>query len=244
MVQILISLVGIAVVYRNLSLLEKFEVITKKKMFLCFIVLQVPLFLFVFFKEQIAFTLLFIGIFLITLIFSREIFEKLARITYEKRHLLLLDQLIFLLKTGKSAQTSLKSLLQGLTTWEKNVFRPLEFIFEIQSVEKKSILMPNQFYFEELKVILKSNHKISEQLISFRSGLKIRRNLRHKSRQVTQQIRAQAIVAILIYLVFLFVSFTYFNLKAQIMLLFTSLVLFAIGLISVFLLGGKIKWKT
>lgn len=244
MLHILISLFGIAIVYRNLSLLEKFEVINRRKMLLCFIFLQLPLFLFVIFKEQIVFTLLFIGIFLLTLIFYRKIFMIFARMSYENCHLRVLDHLILLLKSGKSAQVGIKIVLNSFSGWEKIVFCALESIFELQKQERRSPFDVNPFYFEEMKLILRSNHQIAEQLQSFREGLRIRNSLRRRSRQVLQQIRAQALVSILIYFVFLYVSFTHFNLKNLPGLIFISSTLFLLGLFLIFKLGGRIKWKT
>lgn len=241
---IFISLFGIAIVYRNLSLLEKFEVINQKKMFLWFIFLQFPFFLFVFFKEQIALTIIFIGIFLITLIFYRKIFMKFAMMTYEKCHLRVLDHLILLLKSGKSAQVGIKIVFNGLSGWEKIVFAPLETVFELQNLEKTILFNVNSFYFEEIKSILHSNHKIFEQLQSFREGLRIRHNLRHKSRQVTQQIRAQALIAVFIFFIFLYISFKNFGLHNHLPVLLISSTLFFSGFLLIFKLGGRIRWKT
>jgi hypothetical protein len=242
--QILLSLFGIAVVYRNLSLLEKFEVISKRKMFLCFLIFQFPLFLFVIFKEQIVLTLLFIGIFLTTLIFYRKILKKFADRTYEKCHLHLLDRMILLLKAGKSSSTAIKITLNDLSGWEKTIFAELETVFELQKSEKPNLFMLNTLYFQEIKIILRSNHHIAEQMTSFRDGLKLRHSLRHRSRQVTQQIRAQALVSILIYFVFLFMGFHYFKLEQKTGIISVSALLFLVGLGSIFLLGGRIRWKT
>lgn len=244
MFHILLSLFGIAIVYRNLSLLEKFEVIGRKKMFLCFLFLQIPLFLFVFFKEQITFTLLFIGIFLLTLIFYRRILKKLAYVTYEKCHLRLLDHLILLLKSGKSGQVGVKIAFASLSGWEKIVFQEFAAIFELYDQEKFAAFDVNRFYFDDLKMILKSNHQIIEQLQSLREGLRLRYNLRHKSRQVTQQIRAQALVALFIFALFLFISFSNFNLKDHTEYLVVSITLFLAGFFLIFKLGGRIRWKT
>ena len=244
MFEVLISLFGIAIVYRNLSLLEKFEVISMKKMFTFFIILQFPVFLFVFFKEQLILVLLYIGIFSITLIFYRIILMKLARITYEKCHLRVLDHLILLLKSGKSAQSSLNQVLVSFSRWEKLVFRQMESIFELKSVEKADYFELSTLFFNEIKIILRSSHRVSDQLLSFREGLKIRRNLRHKSRQVAQQIRAQALVAILIFALLVCISLRYLNLARSPEIIIVSTALFVGGLLLVFLIGGKIRWKT
>ena len=244
MFQMLISLFGIAIVYRNLSLLGKFEVLSKRKIFLLSIIFQLPLFLFVFFKEQITLILLFIGVFSLTLIFYRQILMKWARLTYEKRHLRVLDHLILLLKSGKSAQSSLKIVLGTFSNWERLIFQPLETIFEMKERENADFFEVNINYFNEIKIILRSNHQIADQLKSFREGLRIRHNLRHKSVQVTQQIRAQALVAVFIYVILLFISFEYFNLKGSLGILFVSLTMFTAGLSLIFFFGGRIRWKT
>lgn len=244
MIQALISLFGITIVYRNLSLLEKFEVMSKKKLSIYFVLLQLPLFLFIFFKEQCVFATIYIGIFLITLIFYRKILIIFAKNTYVNCHLQILDQLILHLKSGKSAQTSLKFVLSSFTAWEKLIFRQLESIFEIKEFQQTNLIFTDPIYFEEMQNLLRSNNNLIEQLKSFREALRIRHHLRHKSRQVTQQVRAQALISVFIYISLLFISFNYLNLRNSMDCFYISVILFCVGLTLIFTVGGKIKWKT
>jgi hypothetical protein len=244
MFETFISLFGIAIVYRNLSLLEKFEVLSKKNLSFYFILLQLPLFLFIIFKDQIQFTLIYIGIFSLTLIFYRRILIIFAESAYEKGHLHILDQLILLLKSGKSTQASLKIVLSGFSSWQKLVFRQLESIFEIKSTDRSNLFEVSSSFFVELQIILRSSNQVVEQLKSFREGLRIRHNLRHKSRQVTQQIRAQAMISVFIFATLLYVSFTYLNLKDSLEVVALSVLLFLIGFTLIFMIGGRIQWKT
>ncbi|MBC7743082.1 MAG: hypothetical protein H7061_12850 [Bdellovibrionaceae bacterium] len=244
MLQTLLSLFGIAIVHRNLSLLENFEVISARKSRIYFIILQLPLYFMMIFKEQTLLTFIYIGIFLLTFIFYRKILIIFALSTYENCHLQVLDQMILLLKSGKSAQTALKIVLSGFSTWEKLVFRNLQTIFEIESFQLKPLIEKNHYYFHEMQIILRSPSHVIEQLKSFREGLRIQRNLRHKSRQVTQQIRAQAFVSIGIYIAIFCLSRSFLNLSASISLIFVSLALFLGGLACIFIMGGKIRWKT
>ena len=101
-----------------------------------------------------------------------------------------------------------------------------------------------QFYFQELEFVLRSSTKVIDQLSSFRDGLKIQRNLRHKSGQVTKQIRAQAVVAIFIYCGIFLLSWLNFQLKEHPLLIAVSLLLLVTGEIVIFWAGGQIKWKT
>ena len=91
------------------------------------------------------------------------------------------------------------------------VFIELESVFEVKNNENAENFIVNTFFFEEIKIILRSNHQVGVQIKNFRDGLKIRHNLRHKSRQVTQQIRAQAIVSIFIFALLLFTGLQYLN---------------------------------
>ena len=215
-----------------------------KKMILFFVTLQIPLFLFVIFKDHILFTLIYIGIFSITLIFYRRLLVKCARITYANCHLRVLDHLILLLKSGKSAQSSLKIVVNAFTRWEKLVFSELESIFEVKQNQNAENFAVNAIFFEEIKIILRSNHQVSDQIKNFRAGLKIRHNLRHKSRQVTQQIRAQAFVAMFIFALLLVTGFKYLNLGDSIDIVIIATLLFVVGLVLIFVFGGKIRWKT
>lgn len=244
MLQTLLSLFGIAIVHRNLSLLENFEVISARKSQFFFIILQLPLYFLMIFKDQTLLLFIYIGLFLLTFIFYRKILNIFALSTYENCHLQVLDQLILLLKSGKSAQTSLKIVLSGFSAWEKLVFRDLQTIFEIETQSTKPFTGKNHFYFQEMQLILRSPSHVIDQLKSFREGLRIQRNLRHKSRQVTQQIRAQAFVSIGIYAAIFCLSRAYLNLMSSISIIFISLALFLVGLGCIFLIGGRIKWKT
>jgi hypothetical protein len=180
----------------------------------------------------------------VSLIYFNKILSFCANKTFLQRSIQLIDELILLMKTGKSAQASLKACYLQLTNWEKLVFKPFLFCFEQENQSNESILKGHQFYFEELKHILRSTTKVIDQLNSFREGLKVQRNLRHRSGQVTKQIRAQAFVAVFIYCGIFLLSWTNFNLSNQMGLILLSFSLFLAGEFLVFFLGGKIKWKT
>lgn len=244
MYDLTLSLFGFVIIFRILSLLEKFEVINRRKMISYFAIFQIPLYFFIFFKELFAFTLVYIGIFLLSLICFNKILSFCANKTFNLRSIQLIDELILLMKTGKSAQASLKVSYLQLSNWEKIVFKPLLFCFDHENQSIESISVAHQFYFEELKHILRSSTKVIDQLNSFREGLKVQRNLRHRSGQVTKQIRAQAVVSIFIYCGIFFLSWINFNLANQIALIAISISLFLAGEFLVFFLGGQIKWKT
>lgn len=244
MYELLVSMFGFLIIFRILSLLEKFEVINRRKMILYFILFQIPLYGFIFFKELFVFSWFYIGVFLLGLIFFNKILSFFANHTFNVRYIQIIDELVLLMKTGKSAQASLKVSYLQLSNWEKTVFKPFLFCFDQENPSNESILKAHQFYFEEMKQILKSSTKVIDQLNSFREGLKVQRNLRHRSGQVTKQIRAQAMVAVFIYVAMFVLSWMNFDLSNQIGLIILSISLFLAGEFLVFFIGGKIKWKT
>ena len=235
---------GLVIVFRILSHLRKFEVLNQKKMIQMFFLFQIPIYFPLFFKELFPITLIYIGIILTSLIFFQKILSFFIKRTHQLREIAFIDEIILLMKSGKSAQTSLKMTYSYLSEWEKSVFKPILFCFEHENLSDNSVLKFQKFYFEELEHILKSSTKVIDQLISFRDGLKIQRNLRHKSGQVTQQIRAQAVVALFIYCGIFTLSWMNFRLSEQRGIIVVSVVLFVAGQSLVFLMGGRIKWKT
>ena len=243
-VEFLISMFGIVIVQRILSLLEKFEVLSTAKVYFLFWILQLPLYFYLFFKELSAFVTIYIGIFLISLILNERIIHFFREKTFEKLHLQIIDRMILHLYAGKSAQSSLKSVFEELSCWEKTTFAMLNDVFKINSVPIDRKTGNQNFYFDELALILKSSAHISEQLKSFRAGMATQRGLRHKSRQSVQQIRAQALVCGLLYAIIIVFSRAHLNLNLLSGTMAVSLALFSAGQVFIFAVGGKIKWKT
>ncbi len=245
MIEVLISMFGFIIILRILSHLQKFQVLNQRKAIQLFFLFQLPMYFLLFFKDLFIVSLIYIGIFLLGLIFFQKILTFFVKRTHEKRSIQFIDELILLMKTGKSAQTSLKISYSQLSEWEKTVFKPILFCFDVDSSSKVSTIhLQQEFYFTELAFILVSSTKVIDQLSSFREGLKIQRNLRHKSVQVTKQIRAQAVVAVFIYCGIFLLSWQHFNLKQEIGLILLSLSIFTVGQVLIFIIGGRIKWKT
>ncbi len=244
MLEILISLFGFIIIFRILTYLQKFELINQRKVIVLFCFFQIPIYLPLIFKELFVLTVIYIGIFLQSLIFLPKILTFFAKRTFNQRCISFIDEIILVMKTGKSAQSSLKTTYSHLSEWEKHVFKPSLFCFEHENVSLNSILKSQQFYFQELELILKSSAKVIDQLVSYREGLKIQRNLRHRSGQVTKQIQAQAFVAVFIYCGIFLLSWHHFRLNQEPLVISVSVILLILGEILIFWLGGRIKWKT
>lgn len=247
LIQLMISMFGIAFVHRNLSLLEKLEVLSSSKLNSAFYFLQLPFYFYLIFKELLPVILIYIGIFLATLILFDKIIRYFREKTFEKMHLYLIERLILLLKSGRSPQTCVKNVFENLSSWEKATFSGLNEIFEIKpgsfsEIDRKSEL--EQLFFHEMAAILRSTSNVGDQLIAFRRGLRLRDSLKRRAQQAIQATKAQAVVAGVIYLLLFAVSVRYLELEVLSLPVFVSIVLFSCGQFIIFKIGGKIRWKT
>lgn len=243
MTNFLISVFGILVVDRILYRLEIFNYISSsnRKKFLVF-----SLFFYVLisiFKDLQVFNLIFFGIILGILMFFYIFHEKKLQILFEKRHKSLVDELILLIQSGSSPAKALDDVLATLNSYEKKVFGPLSLNLGSQShpIMLKSHIF-NKNYFEELIFILQQKSRVIDQLEAFRNSLMIKIKLRRKSRTATAATKAQSIVALFIYLVFLIISWSQFNLLKFPMVILASVTFLAAGLILIFKLGKGVKW--
>lgn len=243
--ELCVSLFGCVIVHRNLSLVEKSEVIQTSKLMFIFCFLLIPFGLYLFFKELFVAITIYIGIFSLTLILHDKIIAHFAQKTFEKMHFNIIEMLILMMNSGKSSSTSVKTIFVELTSWEKRVFFGLHELLDTEKSHsgvfqsEKSI-----FFFSELRSILRSSSNISEQLRSFREALRLQNSLRHRSRQILQQCRSQALVCVCIYVVFLAISARFLSLDIFSGVTGVSFLLFCAGMTLIFRLGGRIKWKT
>lgn len=246
--QLLLSLFGIAVVHRILSLFEKEEVFEVVKLRFAYVFLQIPLTFHLVFKDLTAFNTIYIGCFFILLILSSKIIEVLRRKLFEKLHLSVLQQLILQISAGHSPNLSVRNVINELSSAEKRIFMPMKFIFEDSSAGSNEKLPPmtaqERFFYAELALILNSGSHIREQLGSFRRLLSLQHSLRHKSRQALAQSKAQALTCGVLYIIILALSVKFLQFEVRSLPFLLSISMQLAGIYCVFSLGRKISWKT
>lgn len=246
-VELVLSLFGFVFVIRILSLVEKLEVLSSTKLKVFFGFLLLPIYLNLFFKELFVFVFIYIGIFFITLILFDKIIAYLMQKTFVNLHLELIQRIILLLTTGKSASTSVAILFNELSAWQKLVFLRLNKIFEIKTTHNSAALINkwnNSSYFDELETILRSSSHVLEQLKALSEGLALQHNLQRKSQLAIKSARNQAVAIVFVYISIFLMSFKFLNLQVFSMPAVVSSVMFLTGQFIVFKMGGHIKWKT
>lgn len=253
MLFLLISIFGLFISDRFVYRLENFHIIFPKIRKVLFVVLNTPSVYFLFFKEHLILFFIYIGVFLASLIFLNIYFELFLKKVFFRGQIKVLEAINLHIKSGQSPIKSAKLVFQTLTHVEKIVFEPLNYIeVDISSVvhgEKSANAVPiyarkkfSANFFEEMYFILRSTTRVSDQIDQFRRGLRIQNNLRHKSRLSALQVRAQAVVATLIYVFLLCFAVSELQLANYPSVIAVSLLLMATGLIIILKKGESVKW--
>ncbi len=243
MIFFLISIFGLIIVNRFFCRLHKADFVSDKKSKCLFWISALPILFFLFFKDPMIVLTLYIGIFLLSLILFFILFDKIMKNVFENSNIQLLDGLILQIRVGHSPQKAVSEALYSCSSLEKKIFDPMKYIFSTNFSADQIQFAFTKHYILELRTILISSSRVVEQIQSLRDGLKIQFQFRNKSNQITQQIKAQAIVAAFIYLMMFLISYYNLGLSEYPMLMMVSGSMFIAGLILVFKLGGNIKWK-
>lgn len=250
MLYFLISIFGLFISDRFVYRLEMFHMIFPKIRTVLFVILNIPNLFFLLFKEHLILFLIYIGVILLSLMFLNIYFEYFLKNVFFRGKIKVLESLNLHIKGGQSPMKSTKIVFQTLTHAEKIVFEPLNYV-DVDAVTNVKLAQPVPIYarnkysaqfFEELYFILRSSMRVSDQIDQLKRGLRIENNLRHKSRLSALQVRAQAVVAALIYIFLFFFSMAELQLIKFPEVIFISLLLMAAGLTIILKKGSQIKW--
>ncbi len=242
MTYFLLSTIGFLSVHRIMYRLEKFFFINQKKTMFLFVLLTYPMYFFVFIKEHFALLTVYIGLILASLIFFSFIYEIKLKKVFLSSHLHVIDGLILQIRVGYSNQKAISETLSHRIGVENIIYEPLRAILKSDFDVHTNSYRWMRFYFSELHHIFKSEVRISEQLEMFKRGLKVQNRFLARTSQVTRQIKAQALVACLVYGLIFVLSYYQLNLMSSLTTIILSLALFLIGILIIFKLGSKIKW--
>lgn len=246
MLFLLLSIFGLIISDRIVYRHEIYKIIFPKNRTKIFIVINLPSLYFIIFKEHLVLFFIYIGGILLSLILFNIYFDFFLKKVFFRGQIRVLEAINLHIRSGQSPIKSAKSTFQTLTTTEKIVFEPLNYIeVDLTGVHKVPIYARNKFftdYFSELISILRSSNRVADQIDQFRKGLKIQNNLRHKSRLSAVQVRAQALVAAIIYLFLLFFSISELQLSRYPEVIVLSVALMGLGLYLILKTGNRVKW--
>ncbi len=166
---------------------------------------------------------------------------------FENQKIFFLSFLILKMKGGLSLRSAIKELTLDFESGQKFLYvfaRQLRETLETAKVSRGLSELPNTAELaREILQAEQSPQHCLKRLINLRERFKKQFSFRQRSGQALTQIRAQTIILGFLYgALMAFVTYQY-GIKRFVELRVLSIVLFGIGVTSVFYLGGKIKWK-
>lgn len=185
-----------------------------------------------------AFFFLILSIFAMPF-FARTIFEN----EIQKESLIFQDKIILIVSSGMSLKAAMDKSLEDMNGWRKRQFHDLVRVLNLSQNISKIISPTLKNLAEELEFIHRSQVKTLEQLQRLRRHIKLRLDLRHKSRQVALNMNIQAGF---LFFVFVGVSlFSYSNYETTVFLkyLFPAIIWFSLGCLVLFYLQRNHEWK-
>lgn len=170
---------------------------------------------------------------------------RFRRKSFASLHLRFVDELILRMRIGKSLRESLREAC-GLMVYQKSKdLNELYSVLETYKPEKQPELLPEALIFlREIAKWDRGQVKIIEKIRFYRQQLKQSEKFRQKSRQVTEQTRAQALVCTFLYLILiLWVGFQNSSDLVSVSALI-SYGFFLLGLMLLYFISRSFKWKT
>lgn len=190
----------------------------------------------------------FIGIFLISLIIIPKILKKIIKKSFENNLVSYLDRIILSQKSGKSFRQSCVLTFQNTV----NEFEKKELLILLESLSVKEtgqVIKTNlrspiyEFFCAEMTFISQQQTQQLEQMQLLRRHLKTLLQLRHKSGQISQQAKAQAVViSILFVLMSIFMSKT-FGWHKICSYFYLTLPILLVGLFVTWKISRSFKWS-
>ena len=242
-INFLISAIGFVVAHRILANIVTEFALNQKIFIILNIFCVLALATSIFFVTHPLTLWILIGILLITLKF----FPRFMRFFLLKRLaqglIPFFDHVILGLQAGKSFRQAMNSAIEAQAGWQRNQLRDLYnsiVTSEIKIVLKSALLKDLQ---AELLAIDRSQNRCVEQVKALRRQLKLMEDFRRRSGQVTEQMKMQALIVTALYLGLLFFVIKQFGFKNHQSLILISGFIFLIGLLWIFLIGRRMKWK-
>ncbi|MEN0058055.1 MAG: hypothetical protein AAGB31_04420 [Bdellovibrio sp.] len=155
----------------------------------------------------------------------------------------LFDCLILNLQAGHSFRSSFRMAIDIQSGWVRLQLLELyeSMLMSKNVIATKSALMKDLQV--ELMEVDQSSARCLEQIRTLRRGLKMQEDFRRRSGQITQQIKMQAIIVTALYVALLIFVIMQFGYRRYHSLILMSFLIFVAGLIWIFAVGRRMKWK-
>ena len=190
----------------------------------------------------------YLWVIILILILLSQMMPHLAKIVFEKEiqneSLLFLDKIILSVSAGGSLKSAMDKSLEDMRGWRKRQFHDLVRVLNFNQNISKIVSPALKNLAEELEFIHSSQVKTLEQLQKLRRHIKLRLDLRHKSRQVALNMNIQGGFLFFIFVGVCFFSYSNYETNLFLKFLFPALIWFGIGCLGLFYMQRNHKWKT
>ena len=163
---------------------------------------------------------------------------------FQRDALALMTILILKMKSGRSFRHSLIESTQECESHMRAKFSEIASVvaFSSQAQTAQSDAFVSELI-DEFRVIDQQPHSSLKRLMVFREKIRVEDDFRRRSGQVLARLRAQSFVMCGLYLAVFVFMVTKFGFRANAQALLISVMLFAIGVIWIWLGGRQLKWK-
>lgn len=161
----------------------------------------------------------------------------------QKESLVFLDKIILSISSGMSLKSSMDRSLEDMNGWRKRQFHDLIRTLNLNQNFSKITSPTLRNLLEEVAYVQSSQIKTLEQLQKLRRNLKMRLDLRHRSRQVALNMNIQAGFLVFVFIGVSFFSYSNYETSLFLKYLFPAVIWFIFGCIGLFYLQRNHKWK-
>jgi hypothetical protein len=170
---------------------------------------------------------------------ARSLFET----ENQNESLNFLDKIILGVSAGVALRSAMDKSLEDMTGWRRRQFHDLIRAVSLGQNVSKIVSPTLKNLAEELLFVQSSQVKTLEQLQKLRRNIKLRLDLRHRSRQVALNMNVQAGFLILIFFAVSFFSYSNYETKLFLKYLLPATIWFSFGCLGLFYLQRNHKWK-
>ena len=170
---------------------------------------------------------------------------RMYRETCFRRHFLgFLNKIILQMRSGNSFRQAVVRANETNSSFVRtkmdDIMKIVVFSQHSSTVTKSSFV---DFIISEFKLVDTHSHRSLQRLLNLRKKIQIEEEFRHRSGQVLNQIRLQSTVITVLYSALLIFVVVQYGFMKHSGIIYVSTFMFIVGLLFVFKLGRKLKWK-
>lgn len=245
MISFCVLIIGFLIVIRTFQQISAGFLLSKKEEGSLLCLLLLVLIIVALFSYQSQFLLwCSFGIFLISLIIIQKNISKLRNLLFQKRLLMIVDNLYHSVKAGQSLRASLQEEALRSPNWCRSLLHEVLQKIQIEKTQTYFVKSSAVAGFTEMVwTIDRRKFGIVQALNQYRMSLKMQENFRRRSSKIYSQVYSQCVILVLLFLMILVFNLTQFPWSEVKSFVGAAVTFFVSGLFFIYKVGRNIKWK-